>query len=197
MQYLRCLACMLFFFIAACASSLEQAADQIQFVQTPISPSQPFKREGRFAVHAEQFDQSMQAVQGRFSWYDDGQQLVLELRNPLGHVMAQLQVNEQGAWLQEPRAGMRYAQDADALAEEIFEQPIPVQGLRFWLRGLASHQVKKPRYESARQLVSANDQGWRLNLSNYDALGPQRLLLVFQQGGQRVTVRIVIDGEPS
>lgn len=182
--------------LTACAGGPQQAERGLQSptavtVQQP-TPAQPFERQGRFAVHAEAHDQNPDAVQGAFQWYDDGTQLVLELRNPLGQVMGKLQVSEQGAWLQDNRAGMRFAQSADELAQEIFAQPIPVEGLRDWLRGAVSGQAQGLSY-AGNQLVQARDQGWRLSLSDYDAHGPTRLLLVFQQGTQRITVRIVID----
>ncbi|HLS17455.1 MAG TPA: lipoprotein insertase outer membrane protein LolB [Paenalcaligenes sp.] len=162
----------------------------------PISAEQPFHRQGRFAVHAERMNDKPEAIQGGFSWYDNGDQLVLELRNPLGHVMAQLQVDERGAWLQEPRAGMRFGESADALAQEIFDQPIPVEGLRYWLRGAPSPQASDIGPDDQGRLEQARDQGWRITLNEYDAQGPKRLLLVFHQGGQRITVRIVIDADP-
>src|SRR5690625_3842154 len=162
----------------------------------PISAEQPFHRQGRFAVHAEQMNDKPEAVQGGFSWYDNGKPLVLELRNPLGHVMAQLQVDERGAWLQEPRAGMRYGESANALAEEIFNQPIPVEGLRYWLRGYTGAGASDIRYNSQDQLEQARDQGWRIELSEYDAQGPKRLCLVFHQGGRRITVRVIVDADP-
>lgn len=189
--------------LAACASMPDgktdsrraQSAAQLAKVQTP-SVEQPFHRQGRFAVHAERMNDKSEAVQGGFNWYDNGQQLVLELRNPLGHVMAQLQVDERGAWLQEPRAGMRYGDSADALAQEIFNQPIPVEGLRYWLRGAVGSQASDIRADDQGRLEQARDQGWRITLEEYDAQGPKRLFLVFHQGGQRITVRVVVDADP-
>src|SRR5690625_4820129 len=189
--------------LAACASMPDgktdstraQSAAQLAKVPSP-SAEQPFHRQGRFAVHAERMNDKPEAVQGGFNWYDNGQQLVLELRNPLGHVMAQLQVDDRGAWLQEPRAGMRYGESADALAQEIFDQPIPVEGLRYWLRGAPSPQASDIGPDDQGRLEQARDQGWRITLNEYDAQGPKRLLLVFHQGGQRITERIVIDADP-
>lgn len=161
-----------------------------------LSAEHPFHRQGRFAVHAEQMGQNPEAVQGGFHWYDDGQQLLLELRNPLGNTMAQLQVDERGAWLQDTQAGMRFGHSADALAREVLKQPIPVEGLRYWLRGGVSPQATNLRFETGAQLEQAHDQGWRVVLNQYDAQGPKRLLLVFNQGGQRITVRIAVDADP-
>lgn len=185
--------------LAACAGLPGGTADTAGLgAQTPQrQTAQPLHRQGRFAVHAERMHDKSEAVQGGFSWYDDGTQLVLELRNPLGQVMAQLQVNEQGAWLQEPRAGMRYSPSANALAEEIFNHPIPVEGLRTWLRGQVSADARERRFNAHQKITQAYDQGWRIELSDYDDLGPKRLLLVFHQGAQRITVRIVIDALPT
>ena len=186
-----------FALLTACSSlptgpaSESETARAAQQVYQPTT-AQPFERQGRFAVHAQGHDQSTDAVQGAFHWYDNGEQLVLELRNPLGQMMGKLQVNDRGAWLQDNRAGMRYASSADELAQEIFGQPIPVQGLRAWLRGASSADAREQQYEGG-HLAQARDQGWRLTLSDYDARGPKRLFLVFQQGAQRVSVRIVID----
>lgn len=184
--------------LAACAGTPTGPGPATESMRTLPEPTveQPFERQGRFAVHAEIHDQNPDAVQGAFQWYDNGEQLVLELRNPLGQVMGKLQVNEQGAWLQDNRAGMRFAQSADELAREVFGQPVPVEGLRDWLRGAVSPQASEQRLDGT-DLHQARDQGWRLTLSDYDAQGPTRLLLVFHQGAQRITVRIVIDEVPS
>lgn len=189
--------------LAACASlpgdktdpEQAQSAAQLARVSMP-SVEQPFHRQGRFAVHAERMNDSPEAVQGGFNWYDNGQQLVLELRHPLGHVMAQLHVDERGAWLQEPRAGTRFGDSANALAQEVFNQPIPVEGLRYWLLGTVGPQANDIRADELGRLEHARDQGWRITLQEYDAQGPKRLLLVFQQGGQRITVRVVVDAVP-
>src|SRR5690625_7177625 len=90
--------------LAACASMPDgktdstraQSAAQLAKVPSP-SAEQPFHRQGRFAVHAERMNDQPEAVQGGFNWYDNGQQLVVELRYPWGHGQSQRQREWYGA----------------------------------------------------------------------------------------------------
>jgi len=182
--------------LAACSSLPQSESARPEFVGAQPTPAQPFQRQGRFAVHAQSHGEPPQAVQGGFSWRDDGEQLQLELRNPLGQTMAQLRVGAEGAWLFQEGQPQRFAPSADSLAQEIFQQPVPVEGLRDWLRGQLGPAANDIRLDDDGRASEARDRGWRLELSRYDQQGPGRLLLVFQQGSQRITVRLVIDGAP-
>src|SRR5690625_6774310 len=62
----------------------------------PISAEQPFHRQGRFAVHAERMNDKPEAIQGGFSWYDNGAQLVLVLRILMWQFLVMWKVVESG-----------------------------------------------------------------------------------------------------
>src|SRR3546814_21058437 len=75
------------------------------------------------------------AVQGGFAWYDDGVGMELDLANPLGSTLARVEVTPAGATLFRSDGTTQQARTADALVAQVLGSPIPVEGLRDWLRG--------------------------------------------------------------
>src|SRR5699024_8436609 len=106
----------------------------------PVAPAQHsaqgvFERVGRFAINVEGPEGQRDAVQGSFSWKDDGQRLRLELFDPLGATQARVEVTDNLAWVQHADGREEYAAHADALMAQVVGSPIPVAGLRDWLEG--------------------------------------------------------------
>src|SRR5690625_3813410 len=95
-----------------------------------------FQRSGRFSVTVNDFSGVKDAVQGGFVWQDDGSSLVLDLANPLGSTLARITVEDGMAVLTHSNGSQEYARDADGLAEIALGNPVPVSGLRHWLRGM-------------------------------------------------------------
>lgn len=154
-----------------------------------------FSRVGRFALTVNQDDGKQQALQGGFSWLDDGRRFVLDLTNPLGSTQARVQGRPGNATLEKSDGTLLYAADPDALAEEALGSRIPVAGLRDWLRGRLPQRPPATDVErDAEQHLAAFLQGgWQARLSRYDSLGPQVLMLERQEPGRRIVLRLVIN----
>ncbi len=172
--------------LAACASP-------------PISTSgvagASFDRSGRFALSVTHSDGRQEAVQGGFSWHDTGTMLMLDLANPLGNTLARVQVEPGSATLTRSDGSTEQARHPDALVEQVLGSPIPVEGLRDWLKGdtgstkpsdLQAHADGKP--------ASFTQDGWRVQLSRYDALGPNLLQLNRNDASRTISMRLVVDG---
>jgi outer membrane lipoprotein LolB len=151
-----------------------------------------FQRTGRFAVSVSYDDGRQQAVQGGFAWLDTGRMLTLDLANPLGSTLARVQVTPGLAVLTQTDGNQESAPSADALVERVLGSPIPVAGLRQWLRGIVAapgdlhtNQEGKPE--------RFNQSGWRVQLLRYDAQGPGLLRLNRNEAGRSISVRLVID----
>lgn len=155
-----------------------------------------FDRAGRFSLNVIDNTGQPQAVQGGFAWSDDGRELQLDLANPLGSTLARVQVTPGYATLTRADGTQKQARDPDALVELVLGSPMPVAGLRDWLRGQTGRQpVQEPRKNNAGQLVHFVQNGWQVELSRYDALGPRLLQLNHNDAGRRISVRLVIDSD--
>src|SRR5690606_17375552 len=112
--------------VAACAS-------------LPDGPAAPragaFTGGGRSASAVTEAAGQQQAVQGGFTWRDDGQRYQLDLTNPVGSTEARVEGLPGHATLTKADGTVLHADTPDALAEEALGGPVPVSGLRHWLRG--------------------------------------------------------------
>jgi outer membrane lipoprotein LolB len=151
-------------------------------------------RSGRFAMRAEVFGRNPEAVQGGFVWRDRGQVLTLDLTNPMGTVLARVEVGPQGALMQESNGNITRAPHPDALIRQVIGQEIPVSGLRSWMRGQpADGSSAENVARTSGHLSKLRQNGWSIELSRYDDLGPRLLVLTRQDGERTVTLRLVID----
>lgn len=160
----------------------------------PSAADSAFQRTGRFAVSISGFDGTRDAVQGGFSWLDTGQTLTLDLANPLGSTLARVTLNDGLATLTHSNGAKEYASDAEGLVEKILGSPVPVTGLRDWLRGRTGtrpvENLHKDRVTG--EPIEFMQDGWRVKLSRYDVLGPT-LLQLNRRGTQGdVSVRLAI-----
>src|SRR3546814_12583651 len=81
-----------------------------------------------------------------------------------------------GATLFRSDGTTQQARTADALVAQVLGSPIPVEGLRDWLRGrTGSQRVDDLKKNAAGQIESFVQNGWSVRLSNYDARGPRLL----------------------
>jgi outer membrane lipoprotein LolB len=181
------------FFAAACV--LAGCATQ---APSPTAGSQDeLFRFGRFALKVEQFGRDPEAVQGGFTWVDTGTQLNLDLTNPFGTILARVVVNQAGSTLTRSNGEILQAATPDALVELVLGQAIPVQGLRDWLRLDMTQQALSMMQQVTRdpqgRVQGFEQNGWRVQRSRFDALGPQLLVLNRNDQGKSIAIRLIID----
>lgn len=177
------LACVL---LAACATPHRTYNDS-------AGPS--FDRSGRFALSVTYAGGKQDAVQGGFSWHDTGTVLMLDLANPLGNTLARVQVDADSATLIRSDGSTEQASHPDALVEQVLGSPIPVGGLRDWLRGdTGNDKVLHLQSNPDGKPASFTQNGWRVQLSRYDAQGPALLQLNRNDANRTISMRLVVDG---
>lgn len=154
-----------------------------------------FSRIGRFAITVNEESGKQNAVQGGFSWSDDGRRYVLDLTNPLGSTEARVEGTPGAASLTKADGTRLVADNPDALAEDALGSSMPVSGLRDWLRGKlpADPEATDVTRDELGRPVAFEQGGWRAKLSRYDAKGPQLLVLERQEPGRRILVRLVVN----
>lgn len=170
--------------LAACASPPAiQGGDQSAFGRT-----------GRFAVTITEPGTDAQAVQGGFAWRDLGQTQRLDLANPMGSVLARVEISPTQAMLTRADGSRQVAPDADALLAQVVGADIPVRGLKQWLQGQIDASASQVRLDENGQPVAFVSNGWAVRLSRYDNRGPRMLVLERRHDAQQVRVRLVVDG---
>lgn len=171
--------------VAACTSVPE----------APLSTDDgAFSRNGRFAITVTESDGQQKAVQGGFSWRDDGSRYRLDLTNPLGSTEARVEGRPGYASLTKADGAVYEANDPDALAEQALGGPIPVSHLRDWMRGrVAEASATQVQRDDVGHPVSFQQDDWQARLSRYDALGPGLLVLQRVEPGRRISVRLAVD----
>ena len=167
----------------------------------PTQPSAPstasadgtFERAGRFAltVYDRSAERNRDSVQGGFTWLDTGAVLTLDLTNPLGSTLARVVVADNQAVLTRSNGERTVASDPDALVAQVLGSPIPVSGMRNWLKGMRNGQGAA----AARDAQQFNEAGWQVKMSDFDAKGPTRLNFERIMAGDRITVRVVTESE--
>jgi len=160
-----------------------------------------FERSGRFAltVYDRSAERNRDSVQGGFTWLDTGAVLTLDLTNPLGSTLARVVVADNQAVLTRSNGQRTVASDPDALVAEVLGSPIPVSGMRNWLKGqrnsLGNGQRMAGQAGAAQGAQTFDEAGWRVNMSDFDSKGPTRLNFERTMAGDRITVRVVTESE--
>jgi len=165
-----------------------------------------FKRSGRFALNAENLlpdtRDATQAVQGGFSWREDGGTLDLDFTSPLGATLARVRIMPQQAWLQTADGEELSAPSAEELVEHLFGAAIPVTQLRHWLRGKLDKEDRDPasqtddvQYDAQGRLTRLRQHGWHVTLSRYDGSNPRLLRLERHTPDQILKLRLVVDAD--
>lgn len=157
-----------------------------------------YSRAGRFALNVldKTSNRNKDSVQGGFVWLDSNERLTLDLRNPLGSTLARVLVTQDSAVLTHANGEQLVASDPDALVAEVLGNAIPVNGLRYWLKGqVAPGPVGSLKRDARQNLVSFTQSGWQVNLSDYDSKGPRRLGMQRNETQEAITVRLVISEE--
>src|SRR3546814_16126758 len=117
----------------------------------------------------------------------------LDLANPLGSTLARVEVTPAGATLFRSDGTTQQARTADALVAQVLGSPIPVEGLRDWLRGrTGSQRVDDLKKNAAGQIESFVQNGWSVRLSTYDARGPRLLRMRRNYSSRRNRCRLAV-----
>lgn len=151
-----------------------------------------FQRAGRFSVSSEEISGKQNAVQGGFVWLDSGHDLSLDLSNPVGSIIARVNINKQGASLSQSDGTVLYADNADELITQAVGSNIPVSNLRNWMKGVVSNDATVSQYDDNKNITKFSEEGWHVSLNRYDEKGPKLLRMQRNEQGTKINVRLVV-----
>lgn len=152
-------------------------------------------RHGRFAVRAEEPNQAPEAVQGGFIWRDKQGRLTLDLTNPFGNVLARVSVEPGQATLTQSNGETLRATDPDGLVQQAIGQRVPVRDLREWLRTplRVAPSMREVKRDDQGRIFAFTQNGWKVELSRFDAQGPRLLILSRNEGNKQLVIRLIVD----
>lgn len=126
-------------------------------------------------------------------WRQQGQRYRVLLRAPLGSGSMRLEGDERGATLTTSRGEQAQAADAGALVRELTGYALPVEVLRYWLRGLPAPGARKSAGFDAEGLLRRLRQaGWEVRYEEYGEFLGLRLPVRLQLENDTWRLRIVV-----
>ncbi|MGQ5524563.1 lipoprotein insertase outer membrane protein LolB [Chitinimonas sp. PSY-7] len=150
--------------VAGCAS----------YKPAPAAPSalpNQYSVSGKVAVNA-----AGKGYNARFSWSHHNQQDRVDISNPLGQVVARLEMMPDGARFFDTDGRLHLADDIESLSERELGWRLPAAGLRYWLLGLADPERAASWQEEDGARVLLQD-GWRIQYPAASVGAPDKLSL--------------------
>lgn len=127
-------------------------------------------------------------------WRQDDSRFKLLLSAPLGQGSAQLEGDDREVTLTMADGRRWTAPDAESLVAQIVGTPLPVNGLRYWVRGLPMPDGPALRaLDEEGRLQSLEQAGWRIAYRGYQHVEGRELptKLFMENAGYKV--RLVVD----
>lgn len=124
--------------------------------------------EGRIALH-----QNTQGWQANLQWLQRDDEFTIRLSGPLGQGGAYLEGDDTGVALTLSDRSTHRASDPETLMRQRMGWSVPVQGLRYWVRGLpVPHLAEMRRLDGQGRLSELTQNGWRILFTRYSAGTP-------------------------
>lgn len=144
---------------------------------------------GRVAVQAAE-----DSWNARVRWSQRGELFEIAFLTPFGGQVAELRGSENKVVLTRPDEPPTEAADAAAVLESALGWPAPVNGLRYWLRGLPRPDAGgAPVLDRRGRMIGAAQDDWEIRIERYDEVDgtmlPEKLTLSRSQ----LRIRLVID----
>lgn len=134
-------------------------------------------------------------LHGRFEWIERGTAIELTLTDPLGQGVARI-LSDTAQTSIILRSGEIYkGATPEALTSRTLGWPLPVKGMRQWLRAEAGSGAVVERTDSGR-IAGMRQDGWTIRYANAadDPPGrPSRIDLDFSGPGPQVALRLALD----
>ena len=149
----------------ASAAMLAGCATQPQKIASATSrASVSTEYQGRFAVHYADQNGQVRDAYGNYDWVEHADAVTLSLRNPLGSTLAIVVATPTSASLELPNQAPRTADNVESLMQSALGFPMPVGGLRYWLRNEpAPGSHAKTSEDASGRITQIVQDGWQID----------------------------------
>jgi outer membrane lipoprotein LolB len=128
------------------------------------------------------------------NWREDGGRYRLDLSGPLGQGALRLEGDAAGVRLQTADGRDYRAQDADALVRSTTGWEFPVDGIRYWVRGVpVPGQPAAVKTDADGRLVSLAQSGWDIRYDRFQDVDGRAWPTRLQLTTDDLSVRLVVD----
>jgi outer membrane lipoprotein LolB len=148
-----------------------------------------FELSGRINLRVEK-----EGFPGRVRWNHAPGRDELWFYSPVGAAVAHLRQDEQGALLVNAQGKEYRAQDLRTLAADVLGWDLPLDGLPYWVRGLAwPGGPVKTRLDDQGRLSQLEQAGWQVSYLAWNGRGPDALPARLDLQGERLRLRLVVE----
>ncbi len=171
--------------VGACAVVTPRSVPTVE----PASIS-AFLLEGRFNLKVQK-----DAFPGRVRWQHAAQADDLWFYSPLGATVAHLRQDSSGALLVTSNGQEYRASDLHQLAFDVLGWDLPLEGLPFWVRGLAwpAGGPAETQANDHGQLERLTQSGWRVSYLDWAPASIAGLPSKLDVQGERLRMRLVVE----
>lgn len=170
-------------FLAACAAP--RAPQRLPLSNADI---ESFGLSGRVAVKADD-----RGYSASLRWKHQAAGDTLRLFSPLGTVIAQVEVDAEGAMLTTADRKEYRSHDVQALTREVLGWDLPLSGLQHWVLGRPdpNRPVQAEERDAGKRLTRLAQDDWRIAYLEYagDSALPARMTLAHD----RLILRLIVD----
>lgn len=157
--------------VAVCAAlSAALATSLLSGCATPPQPGASAQSradveyQGRFSVRYVDQNGQQRDAYGNFDWVERADTVTLELRNPLGSTLAVVEASPTSATLRLPNQPPRSASNVEDLMQRALGFPMPVSGMRYWLRNqVAPTSQAQTTLDKAGHPQQIVQDGWQID----------------------------------
>lgn len=152
------------------------------------SPDTLFDLSGRIAV---KYDND--GFYGNLRWIHRKHSDEVWLLSPLGQTVAHIQSTPGMARLTDRNLKEYDASDVESLTEKILGWRLPLEGLDWWVRGIASdHSPSIASFDEAHRIVSLRQDGWEIRFARRFENGSPKVVVLEREG---IRIKFVIDAD--
>lgn len=176
--------------LSGCATPLPRLSEPVATTQF-ASPEavRGFYFSGRIGV---QYDG--QGFSGMLQWHHGGPEDEILILSPLGQGVARITRDAQGVTLTTSDDQVYRAQDVESLTRQVLGWGLPLQGLQYWVLGLAAPDGEAGReFDEERRLSRLRQDAWRIDYLGYRSVQGISLPGKMVMANDRIEVKLVID----
>ncbi|MBL8258518.1 MAG: outer membrane lipoprotein LolB [Candidatus Competibacteraceae bacterium] len=129
-----------------------------------------------------------------FQWAQREQDYRIDLIGPLGQGRVLIEGDDRQVSIQTQDGQSQTASDPDSLLEQAIGVRLPVEGLRYWIRGVPEPgPVAASQTDRNGRLLRLEQQGWIIEYPDYAPASPTLLPARIVARRQDLSVKLVID----
>jgi outer membrane lipoprotein LolB len=131
------------------------------------------------------------------SWMQDGAQYRIDLLDSFGRIVARIEGDDAGVTMTQRDGTTTSARTPEVLMRQFYGVPLPLSGLRYWVRGVpepgAEFDRHRKRLDDYGRLAQLQQAGWSIDYEAYADPKPLALPDKITVTGHDLRIKLVVD----